>query len=395
MDQDPLLPGRRPFPRAGRILNTPRRRLCYVVASGMTVQAFLREHIRAAAEQFDVTVVANAAAADLEGVAARLIPVPIERRIAPLADLNALLKLIGIFRRERFDLVHSVTPKAGLLAALAGAIAGVPVRMHTFTGQVWATRSGPGRALLKALDRLTASLSTRVLADSASQRDFLVAEGVVAADKLQVLGNGSVNGVDSARFRPDGGARERVRAQATIPPDAVLFLYLGRLARDKGLLDLARAFAGVDGAWLMMVGPDEDGIAGEIRAACGAAAGRLRILDRTTEPERYMAAADVFVLPSYREGFGSVILEAAAASVPAIGTRIYGITDAIVEGKTGFLVPVRDAAALAARMRELAGDAPLREEMGRAARARVLRDFRTEDLTRALLAHHEQCLLAR
>ena len=361
----------------------------------MTVQAFLREHIRAAAEQFDVTVVANAAAADLEGVAARLIPLPIERRIAPLADLNALLKLIGIFRRERFDLVHSVTPKAGLLAALAGAIAGVPVRMHTFTGQVWATRSGPGRALLKALDRLTASLSTRVLADSASQRDFLVAEGVVAADKLQVLGNGSVNGVDSARFRPDGGARERVRAQATIPPDAVLFLYLGRLARDKGLLDLARAFAGVDGAWLMMVGPDEDGIAGEIRAACGAAAARLRILDRTTEPERYMAAADVFVLPSYREGFGSVILEAAAAAVPAIGTRIYGITDAIVEGKTGFLVPARDAAALAARMRELAGDAPLREEMGRAARERVLRDFRTEDLTRALLAHHEQCLLAR
>ncbi len=369
-----------------------KRRLCYVVSSEMTVKAFLVEHIRAGAESYDVTVVADAPAAVFSEMPARLISVSIARKIAPLVDLKALLQLIRVFRRERFDLVHSVTPKAGLLAALAGALAGVPVRVHSFTGQVWATRSGAARAFLKALDRLTASLSTRVLADSASQRDFLVAEGVVAADRIQVLGHGSVNGVDPTRFRPDAGVRERVRAQSAIPPDAVLFLYLGRLARDKGLLELAHAFAGLEGPWLMLVGPDEDGIAQEIREACGAAAGRLRMLGHTAAAEQYMAAADVFVLPSYREGFGSVILEAAAAAVPAIGTRIYGITDAIVEGKTGFLVPVRDAAALAARMRQLAGDAPLREEMGRAARERVLRDFRPEDLTRAMLAYYDALL---
>ena len=364
-------------------------RLCYVVSSEMTVRAFLTEHIRAASARFDVAVIANASGDRLAGVPARLICVPIARKMAPFADLAALIKLIGIFRRERFDLVHSVTPKAGLLAALAGVLAGVPVRMHTFTGQVWATRSGAARAFLKLLDRLTASLLTNALADSASQRDFLVAEGVVAADRIQVLGNGSVNGVDALRFRPDAAARERIRAQASIPPGAVLFLYLGRLARDKGLLDLARAFAGVDEAWLMMVGPDEDGIAGEVRAACGEAAGRLRIAGHTVEPEQFMAAADVFVLPSYREGFGSVVLEAAAAAVPAIGTRIYGITDAVVEGKTGFLVPVRDAESLAARMRQLAVDAPLREAMGRAARERVLRDFRPEDLTAAMQAYYD------
>ena len=371
-----------------------RRRVCYVVASEMTVKAFLLDHIRAASERHEVTVVASAAG--ISGLAARFIPVPIERKTSPFADLKALVNLVGIFRRERFDLVHSVTPKAGLLAALAGAIAGVPIRIHTFTGQVWATRRGAARLFLRALDRLTASLATSVLADSGSQRDFLVAEGVVSAGRIRVLGNGSVNGVDTSRFRPDAAARERVRAQAGIPARAVAFLYLGRFSRDKGLLDLARAFArladALPEAWLMLVGPDEDGMAREIREICGPAAARLRIAGHTAEPEQCMAAADVFVLPSCREGFGSVILEAAAAEVPAIGTRIYGITDAILEGSTGMLVPVGDPAALAGAMRTLGGDTHLREEMGRAARARVLRDFRPEDLTRAMLAHYDELL---
>ena len=367
-----------------------RRRICYVVSSEMTVRAFLAGHIRAAAERYDLSVIANTPRA-LE-VPAKTIPVAIERRISPLADLRALSKLRAIFRRERFDLVHSMTPKAGLLAALAGASAGVPARLHTFTGQVWATRGGFGRAFLKGFDRLTAGCATRVLADSTSQRDFLIREGVVSAGKSAVLCKGSVNGVDSARFKPDADARARVRARESIPPQAVLFLYVGRLARDKGLLDLARAFAGSEGAWLLMVGPDEDGIGEALREACGPAAARLRILGSTDRPEEFMAAADVFVLPSYREGFGNVVLEANAAGVPAIGTRIYGITDAIVDGESGCLVPPRDRAALAECMRALEGNAALRERLGRAARERALRDFAPADLSRALLALYDEML---
>ena len=395
MGENRLLSRRRAVPHGFPGLNVRKRRLCYVVASELTFKAFLLDHIRAAAGRYEVSVIANASgsgALRALGIPVDVTPVPIARRIAPLADLAALFRLIAIFRRERFDLVHSVSPKAGLLSALAGAAARVPVRLHTFTGQVWATRSGAGRAFLKACDRLTAALATCVLADSASQRDFLVAEGVVAASKAGVLGHGSVNGVDAARFRPDAAARERVRAQAGIPPDAVLFLYLGRLTRDKGLADLARAFSGMAGGWLMQVGPDEEGIAQEVRDARGPAAARLRILGPTDRPEQFMAAADVFVLPSYREGFGSVIIEAAAAEVPAIGTRIYGVTDAIVEGATGFLVPPRDPEALAARMRELAGDAALRQRLGRAARERALRDFAAADLTRAMLACYDELL---
>jgi glycosyltransferase involved in cell wall biosynthesis len=321
-----------------------------------------------------------------------MIPIRIERGIVPLADLAALARLLRVLRRERYDLVHSVTPKAGLLAMLAARAARVPVRIHTFTGQVWATRRGLARAALKGFDRLIAACATHVLADSASQREFLLAEGVVRAERIAVLAQGSISGVDGERFRPDPAARETVRAQAGIPPEAVLFLYLGRLTRDKGLLDLARAFGSVQDGWLMLVGPDEEGLAGEIRDACGGSAARLRFAPYTDRPEVFMAAADVFVLPSYREGFGSAVIESAAAGIPAIGTRIYGVTDAIVDGVTGFLVPPRDPAALAARMRQLASDAQLRLRLGAAARERALRDFSMAEVTRATLAYYAERL---
>ena len=369
-----------------------KRKLCFVVSSDITVKAFLLEHIRAAAQVHDVSVVANTsdtAALRALGVPVDITPIAIERRIAPLVDLAALWALFRYFRRERFDLVHSLTPKAGLLAALAGALAGVPVRLHTFTGQVWVTRAGFGRWLLKRIDALTAAACTHVLADSGSQRDFLVAEGVVAPERIAVLGQGSVNGVDAARFKPDANARARIRTEWGVAPDAVVFLYLGRLTVDKGLLDLARAFANVPGAHLAMVGPDEEGMTEQIRAACGANAGQLRFVGYTGEPQAYMAAADVFVLPSYREGFGSTVIEAAACGLPAIATRIYGLTDALVDGATGFLVPPRDPAALAQRMRELAGDATRRQRLGTAARERAVRDFSQAALTRATLEYYE------
>ena len=375
-----------------------RPRLCYVVSSEITVKAFLLEHIRAAVAGYDVSVVANTsdtAALRALGVPVDIMPVAIERRIAPLADLVALWALYRHFRRERFDLVHSLTPKAGLLAALAGVLAGVRVRLHTFTGQVWATRAGFGRWLLKRIDALTAAACTHVLADSGSQRDFLVVEGVVAPARIAVLAQGSVNGVDAARFKPDAAARARVRGEWGVAPDAVVFLYLGRLTVDKGLLDLARAFADVPGTYLAMAGPDEEGLTDRIRAACGGDASRLRFVGYTGEPQSYMAASDVFVLPSYREGFGSTVIEAAACGVPAIASRIYGLTDAVVDGATGFLVPPRDAAALAQRMRELAGDASLRQRLGTAARERAVRDFSQATLTRATLAYYEGRLAER
>ncbi len=383
-------------------IDQPRRpRICIVAAAPASLQVFMLEHLIGLARIAEVAAVADFAPdQQIPAWPAEVsrIPIAIARPIAPWADLVALLALLRLFRRRRFDLVHSITPKAGLLAMLAGALAGVPLRLHTYTGQVWVTRSGPMRALLKGADRLIARLATHVLADSPSQREFLIAQGIVAAQESTVLAQGSICGVDTARFRPDAAARARLRRELGVPDGGLVFLYLGRINRDKGVLDLAHAFAGLGAfhadAHLLLVGPDEGNLGAALAAAAAGSVGRMHRVDFTDRPQEYFAAADVFCLPSYREGFGSTVIEAAAAGVPAIGSRIYGITDAIVEGETGLLFEAGNAAELVQCMRTLSDDAALRRRMGEQARTRAQRDFSTAVVTRALLDYYA-ALLAR
>jgi glycosyltransferase involved in cell wall biosynthesis len=373
-------------------------RVALVVTSTLVVRWFLLGHIRTLAQSYALTLIVNNDAPELAArLPCRTVSLRLEREIAPLADLRALAWLWWHFRAERYQLVQSITPKAGLLGILAARLAGVSARLHIYTGQVWATRRGPMRMLLKAADRLIAASATHVLADSFSQRDFLVAQTVVSPAKISVLGLGSVSGVNANRFRPDAEKRAQLRAELGIAESATLFLYLGRLKRDKGVLDLARAFAlcakEEASSRLLMVGPDEEGLLPEVERICTGCRARLHVAGYSDEPERYLAASDVLCLPSYREGFGVVILEAAAAGLPAIGSRIYGITDAIVDGETGLLFEAGDVQQLALRLRSLAADAQLRSRMGRRARERALRDFAEERLTGALLALYRQLLV--
>ncbi len=372
-------------------------RVALVVTSTLVVRWFLLEHIRALARSYSVTLIVNNNAPELAAMLpCRIISLQLERDIAPLADLRAFAGLWRHFRAERYQLVHTLTPKAGLLGMLAAWLAGVPVRLHTFQGEVWVTRRGALRWLLKNLDRLLARLATDLLVVSASERDFLIAAGLVPAAKSRVLNHGSIAGVDGERFKPDSGVRAALRAELGIPADAPVFLLVGRLKHDKGVLDLARAFAALAGEHaacrLLIVGPDEDGLLPEIERTCAACRARLHITGLSDVPERYMAASDVLCLPSYREGFPTTIIEAAAVGLPALGSRIYGITDAVVEGETGLLFDAGDVQQLALSMRALAGDAGLRQRMGQRARERAERDFPQAQLTAALLAHYRQLL---
>ena len=376
-----------------------RPRICFVVSSPMTATAFLTHHIRVLSERYAIDLVVNAEPGSIEHPDLRratLHRAHIVRRIAPLDDLRGLVELTRILRRGGYAAVHSLTPKAGLLTAIAGWLSRVPVRVHTYTGQVWATRTGAHRWFLKQLDRVIARLNTHVLADSRSQLAFLREHRVLAARRGEVLGSGSVGGIDPRRFKPSPEARARIRSELDIAPGALVFVYLGRLKRDKGVLELVRAFERVARAgedrFLIFVGPDEDGLIPQIRSLAADSAGRLRFVGWSGQPESYLAAADVFCLPSHREGFGSVILEAAAAGLPAIGSRIYGITDAIEDNVTGILFERGDAVALAHAMEKLAQDPILRSKLGAAARTRALRDYSEDALSSALASFYERHL---
>lgn len=373
--------------------------LCLVTAVPVTCNAFLGAHVAALSPHAGVTLVHSGLPEDLRPeirALARSIRVRIRREISPWSDLRAMFALWRLFRRERFELVHSVTPKAGLLTAIAARLAGVPVRLHWFTGQVWATRRGAMRWLLRALDRIVAASSTCCLVDSPSQRDFLLSQGVGCSDRLRVLASGSVNGVDARRFRPDSDARGRIRASLGVPEGAVMALFVGRLGSEKGVPELARAFAVAARACpnlhLALVGPDEEGLEADLRRDTREMQDRVHVCGATREPEAFMAAADFLVLPSHREGFGSVVIEAAACGLPAVATRIYGLSDAVEDGRTGTLVPPYDEVALSEAIRRMAQDAEARRSMGDAALQRAREEFPQERLTSALLELYAQLL---
>lgn len=275
---------------------------------------------------------------------------------------------------------------------VAGFLAGCPVRIHTFTGQVWGSRSGFMQWLLKKADWFTAAAATHVLTDSFTQRDFLIGEGVIAAEKSGVLAHGSISGVNIDRFKPDPEARERVRARYGIPSGALVFLFMARLTRDKGALVMAEGFSRFvrEGgeAHLIIVGPDEEGVLPRMVEALATVRERVHFEGYTRVPQEFMAAADVFCLPSYREGFGTVLINAAATGIPAIASRIYGSEEAVQEGTTGLLHEAGNSRELAERMRVLAQDRELRMAYGANAQARARRDFSEQTVTAAVLSFY-------
>lgn len=358
----------------------------------MTVNAFLVEPIKKLGEQYQVHLVFNGRPEDIPASLGTvdLIPVVIERKISPFRDLSALFSLIRIFRKHDFEAVQSVTPKAGLLAMFASFLAGVRPRIHMFTGQVWATRQGLSRWFFKQMDRAIALLATEVLVDSTSQRQFLLDERVVNKTRSSVLAEGSISGVDTVRFKPDEATRLRVRGELGIEENATVFLFIGRLNRDKGVLDLAGAFSKVTDtkSHLLIVGPDEAGMQSQMEGLLERTLERVHFVGFSAHPEAYMAAADVLCLPSYREGFGSVVIEAAAAGIPSIGSKIYGVEDAIQDGQTGLLFEVGNVEELCERIEALITDAELRAYLAQNARKRALRDFSSETLAAAWLEYY-------
>lgn len=358
-----------------------KKKIAIVVASVLQVKFFLIPHLKRLSELYDVTLILNndhpeiLASIDLP---ISLIQVSIRRKVSVWCDLCALYTLTQIFLKQDFDLVHTMNPKAGLLGIVAAWFAKVKIRIHTFQGEFWLNKEGLARYFFLSLDKLIALLATNLLVVSSSEREFLISEGIISPRKSIVLANGSIGGVDLEIFKPNLLLRDEIRREMFVDDETILFIYIGRLTLEKGIPELFEAFDQFPSnapVFLLLVGPDEDGINEQFSSFINSRNSRIKIIPYTENPEKYMAAADVLVLPSHREGFGVVIIEAAAIGIPAIGSNIYGIRDAVQDAVTGLLFEKENYLDLFGRMKQLASDASLRSSMGAAAAERVKKCF--------------------
>ena len=375
------------------------RKLCYVATSSASVHTFLRGMSRAAAERFDVTVIC---AADdpglLAGIQVRMLFLPITRNPSPIRDLCVLFRLLLIFKREKFDIVHSIMPKSGFLSMVVARMIGVPVRIHTFSGQVWVTRKGWFRKLLIGVDRMIGRCATLSLVDGECQRQFLLLHDVFNPHTSRIVGSGSICGVDTARFRPDAAARAKVRQELGVTDSDVVILFAGRLNKDKGIFDLVAAFCALSakfvGIHLLLVASEEDVKVSDLAGACQGLEQNFHHISFTLAPETYMAASDIYCLPSYREGMPMSVLESAACAVPAIVSNIYGNMNAIDPDHTGLFFRVGDVQSLVEALSKLVEDADFRRRLGMNAKMRIEASFACDKFHEDLFAIYGALLAA-
>lgn len=368
-----------------------RLRLALAVTDPLST-VFLRGQVAAArARGLEVSLLCGPGVMARELAAAegaQLVEVGMARHIAPGRDLVALLRIVRALRAIRPHIVDAGTPKAGLLVLLAAWLVRVPCRVHTLHGLRAERLRGGRRLVVTALTRLTCALAQRVICVSPSLAGRAVAMGAVAADAAVVLGAGSANGIDLARFTATDagrrGARE-LRARCGIPAGAPVLGFVGRVARDKGVAELAAAWQRLRARfpalhWVMVGAPDPtDPVPAHVARGLDADP-RVHRLGQLDDPVPAYLLMDVLALPTHREGFGYALLEAAALEVPVVATRVTGCVDAVADGMTGTLVAPGDVDALAAAVAAYLEDPGLRARHGRAGRERAARLFRQEDL---------------
>jgi len=374
-----------------------KKKICFVASAKYPVTAFLINHIRQLSKHYDVSLIVNTDDVNFlahAGINIKVFPVSISRNIDLINDLKSFIAIFFIIRRNKFSAVHSLTPKAGFLAMMAAFINLTPLKIHTFTGQIWAPLFGIKRKFLKLFDKFTVFFSDHNIVDSQSQLDYLLLENILDKNNSYVFGNGSISGVDLNRFKFNKSLRIKTRKELSIPDNAFVFIFLGRLKLDKGVIDLAKAFSKLSNinCFLLFVGPDEGAMRTKIRFICKDKIDFLRFVDFTNYPENYLNASDTLNLPSYREGFGSVIIEAASVGIPSIGSNIYGISDAIVDRKSGFLHNPGDIYQMSQYMKTLSSSHLTASKMGTFAKQRVNDKFDANFITKLWLNFYAKYL---
>ena len=319
------------------------------------------------------------------------------RKITLRKDFSALIKLIRLFLREKPNIVHTHTPKAGALGMLAAYITRVPNRLHTVAGLPLLEAKGSKRLLLNFIEKLTCACATKVYPNSFELEKIIIKNGYTSPGKLKVIGNGSSNGIDTTYFSKAALASDNIilKEHLGIPAGDFLFCFVGRIVCAKGINELVNTFTRLQLVYpqihLLLIGgfekpldpvyPEVENLIMNNKA--------IHFMDYQPDVRPFLAISDVFVFPSYREGFPNVVMQAGAMGLPCIVTDINGCNEIIENGVNGLVIPVKDEESLYNSMKMLIQNNELRNKMASMARKMIVERYNQQDLWKTLLAEYK------
>ena len=382
-------------------------RLCTITTTPITIKAFFGEQLNfMRANEYDVTIITSPIMAKSESFGCRFQDgityksVQMDRVIRPYEDIKAFFKILLLLKRSKFDIIQYATPKAALIGSVASWLVRIPVRLYLMWGLYYVTQSGIKKKIFKFFEKIVCLLSTDITPDSKGNCRFAVEEGLCSKGKIEVILHGSANGVDTERFNPRRCAKAgiEVRNALQIPLAARVFGSITPIVGDKGVNELISAFIQIaekyNDVYLLIVGDTEekDPVNNQTLIIIKSHS-KIRNVGFQKEPERYLAAMNYFILPTYREGFGVVNIEASAMQLPVISTDVPGPQESIIDGKTGLLVPARKVKPLLKAMKRFLDDPRLARQLGIKGRQRVQQCFEQKQLWNAILEHRKALLI--
>ena len=381
---------------SGRNIDYTMKKIIRATTVPISLKTFCNGMLKELSEKYEVVAVSSAGAdldyvAEHEGV--RTIAVPMERHISLWKDLRSLIKMIKVFLREKPYMVHSMTPKAGLVCMMAGWLTGVPVRVHTFTGLVWPTSKGLKRKILMMTDRVLCACATHIIPEGYGVMNDLRAGGITKKS-MKVLGYGNVKGVDLEYYN-----REHFD-DVKRNDDRFTFIFVGRIVGDKGINELVEAFTHFNDNYqntkLVLVGPYENHLdpVSELTQQRISANPSIEVVGPKFGEDliREYIKADCHILPSYREGFPNTPIEAGALGLPNIVTDINGAREIVINEENGLVVPPKDAKALYIAMERMLTDDVLREKVKKNARPMIASRFDCCFVRKCLYEFYEEIL---
>ena len=319
------------------------------------------------------------------------------RTISPLKDLTAVFKLYQFLKKEKPEMVHSHTPKAGIVGMMAAFLAGVPHRFHTVAGLPLLEATGTKRKVLNFVEKLTYSFATKVYPNSFGLEEIIMQNHFCKPNKLEVIANGSSNGIDTAYFSPlhfSDLDNDNLRNTLDLKTDDFVFIFIGRLVGDKGINELITASKSLDfpQVKLLLVGPYETELDPLKAETLHEIDHNANIITVGFQPDvrPYFAIANALVFPSYREGFPNGVLQAGAMGLPSIVTNINGCNEIIQDHQNGLIIPVKDPVALEKAMRLLVEDQTLYQKLQQQARKKVVDNYEQQVVWEALLAAYQK-----